>query len=270
MNNGNNTVVATIALKVLRPLVRVMLRNGLACGSFEELVRKAYVDESFSEAKVNGKKATVSSVSAETGLSRKEVKRLVEVENPHQADDGKRYSRAVRVISGWLNDRRFSSDENIALPLAIEEGEHAFAQLVKDYSGDIPTMAMLKLLESAGCVEVRGNQVFLIKYAYVPGNDSQELLNILGSDTSELINTIDHNLTCAEGDQYFQRKVTSHQLKLEAIPEFQKYCRIHSQTLLENMDAWLAENSITEADAESRYVSLSIFYYETDPRRENT
>ncbi|MGB5396468.1 MAG: DUF6502 family protein, partial [Gammaproteobacteria bacterium] len=141
MNTDTQIILASVALKILRPLARVMLRNGVACGSFEELVRKAYVDECFSEAAIQGQKASVSSVSALTGLSRKEVKRLVEIENPQESDDGKRYNRAIRVISGWLNDRRFSSNENVALPLILEDGDSSFAQLVKDYSGDIPTVA---------------------------------------------------------------------------------------------------------------------------------
>ena len=269
MNTDTQTILASVALKILRPLARVMLRNGVACGSFEELVRKAYVDECFSEAAIKGQKASVSSVSALTGLSRKEVKRLAEIEKPQESDDGKRYNRAVRVISGWLNDRRFSSNENVALPLSLEDGDSSFAQLVKDYSGDIPTVAMLKSLQAAGCVESRNGSVHLIKHAYVPGNDSTEILNILGTDTNELINTIDHNLTCKTEDRYFQRKVSNHKLKLEAIPEFRKYLRTHSQVLLENLDSWLSENESHDDEAESRYVSLSVFYYEQDPDRED-
>ena len=269
MNTENQTILASVALKILRPLARVMLRNGVACGSFEELVRKAYVDECFSQAALQGQKPSVSSVSAQTGLSRKEVKRLVEIENPQESDDGKRYNRAIRVISGWLNDRRFSTDENIALPLSIEDGDRSFARLVKDYSGDIPTVAMLKSLETAGCVENRDGDVHLIKHAYVPGNDSTEILNILGTDTNELINTIDHNLTCGNDDRYFQRKVSNHKLKLAAIPEFRKYLRTHSQALLENLDSWLSAHESHNDGADSRYVSLSVFYYEQDPDRED-
>lgn len=269
MNTENQKILAAVALKILRPLARIMLRNGVACGSFEELVRKAYVDECFSEAKVQGQKATVSSVSAQTGLSRKEVKRLAELKHADQSGDSKRYNRAIRVISGWLNDRRFSSTENVALPLSIEDGDRSFAQLVKDYSGDIPTVAMLKALESAGCIETRNGNIHLIKHAYVPGNDSTEILNILGTDTNELINTIDHNLTCGSGDRYFQRKVSNYNLKLEAIPEFRKYLRTHSQALLENLDGWLSQNESKNGESDSRYVSLAVFYHEQDPNRED-
>ncbi len=264
-----NHILTSAVLRILRPLARIMLRNGVACGNFEELVRKAYVDEAFSEAAYKHEKATISSVSAQTGLSRKEVKRLLEQNKTDETNTGStRYNRATRVISGWLNDRRFSSDENIALALPIENGDNSFARLVKEYSGDIPTKAMLKTLEAAGCVKTIDGFVHLVKHAYVPGNDSEDILNILGADTNELINTIDHNLTCDEANRYFQRKVSMHGVDANALPEFNRYVRKHSQALLENFDSWLSEHQTDSEQADTRYVSLAIFYYEQDPDRE--
>ena len=101
------TIINESAMKILRPLIRVMLRNGVSCGSFEELVRKAYVDEAFAIGKKKQQKTTVSSVSAQTGLSRKEVKRLNELEQAHRPDVEQKYNRAVRVISGWVNAKDF-------------------------------------------------------------------------------------------------------------------------------------------------------------------
>lgn len=47
-------------------------------------------------------------MSALTGLTRKEVKRLHELDGEDYVAGQERYNRAVRVISGWMNDRRFS------------------------------------------------------------------------------------------------------------------------------------------------------------------
>ena len=46
-----NNIINENVLKILRPLVRVMIRNGVSSGSYEELVRKAYVDEAFAMGK---------------------------------------------------------------------------------------------------------------------------------------------------------------------------------------------------------------------------
>lgn len=257
-----NKILNESAIKILRPLVRVMLRNGVSCGSFEELVRKAYVDEAFATGKKKQIKTTVSSVSAQTGLSRKEVKRLNELEETHSAAVEQKYNRAIRVISGWVNEKKFIDSPGSAKVLTLDDADDSFAALVKQYSGDIPTKAMLNLLLAADCVKVDGNKVHLIKHAYVPGKDSAEVIRILGTDTNELINTIDYNLTAQEGNKRFQRKVSTAVLNKDAVEEFIRLSSQKSQALLEELDAWLTENEVDPEDENARYVSLGIYYYD--------
>ena len=262
MSNAIQTILNESALKILHPLVRVMIRNGVACGSFEELVRKAYVDEAFSIGKHNKTKTTISSVSAQTGLSRKEVKRLNELEEAQQADVEQKYNRAVRVISGWVNEAKFIDEKGEAKTLPIDGEASSFAELVKEFSGDIPTKAMLNLLVAADCVKVTGNTVQLIKHAYVPGKDSAEVIRILGTDTNELMNTIDLNLTVDESNKRYQRKVSTAVLNKNAIEEFKELSQSQSQSLLEKLDTWLTQNEVEPDDENASYVSLGIYYYE--------
>lgn len=262
MSNTIYSILNESALKILRPLVRVMLRNGVSCGSFEELVRKAYVDEAFSMGGVNQKKVTVSSVSAQTGLSRKEVKRLNELEATQHEDIEQKYNRAVRVISGWRNEQKFTDANGKPKTLALNEDDDSFSALVKQYSGDIPTKAMLNLLVAADCVTVQNDEVRLIKHAYVPGKDSAEVIRILGTDTNELINTIDYNLTAAEDTKRFQRKVSTAVLNKDSIEEFKQLSTTKSQALLEELDAWLSKNEVSQDNDNAHYVSLGIYYYE--------
>ena len=263
----SNKILTTAINQILRPLVRILLRNGIACGTFEEMVRKAYVDEAFTQAQRVGSKATISSVSAETGLSRKEVKRLTEIEPSDSANTEQKYNRAIRVISGWLNDPRFAYEEGNPKALAMDSSPDSdngsFANLVKHYSGDIPTKAMLNLLETSGCVEIKDGLVHLVRNAYVPGNDPEEIIRILGKDTSQLINTIDHNLTAEEKAKWFQRKVSNPRVRADALAEFRDFSRKRSQSLLEELDAWLSQHEADE-EADSRYASMSIYYYEQD------
>ena len=249
-------------MKILRPLIRVMLRNGVSCGSFEELTRKAYVDEAFAIGKKNKQKTTVSSVSAQTGLSRKEVKRLNELAQTQRVDVEQKYNRAVRVISGWVNEDSFTDAQGDikALSLNIEDG--SFADLVKQYSGDITPKAMLNLLLNANCIKVQDNKVHLIKQAYVPGNDSAEIIRILGVDTSELLSTIDHNLVDENNDKRYQRKVSSALLNKNAVDDFRKLSHKQSQALLEQLDAWISENEVEPDDDDACYVSLGIYFYQ--------
>jgi len=251
--------------RLLRPLVRILLRNGVAYGTLAGLIRQVYVDVAFKDFAPQGKKQTVSRVSALTGLTRKEVKRLLE-EDSHDAHDGQaRYSRAVRVISGWLHDERFHSESGKPAVLPVDAGQNSFALLVKEYSGDIPTMAMLTMLEEGGTVSVSKGRVRLVRHAYVPGGDAIEKIKILGSDVYELISTIDHNLTAAADDLRFQRKVSYDCIDPAAVGKLKKMSFSKAQTLLEQLDKQYSGHVVEENDAGGgKYISLGIYFYEQD------
>ncbi len=127
---------------------------------------------------------------------------------------------------------------------------------------------MLNLLESSNCVEIKDGLVHLVRNAYVPGNDPEEIIRILGNDTNELINTIDHNLTADASSRWFQRKVSNPRVRTDALPEFKEFSRKRSQVLLEELDTWLSQNEADE-DTDSQHVSLGIYYNEQDTNEDS-
>ena len=64
------------ARRILYPLVRILLRNGISSDALTELVRKTYVDVAEAEFGIEGKRQTTARISVITGLNRKEVARL--------------------------------------------------------------------------------------------------------------------------------------------------------------------------------------------------
>jgi Family of unknown function (DUF6502) len=249
--------------RLLHPLVRILLRNGVAYGTLAGLIRQVYVDVAFREFAPRDKKQTVSRVSVLTGLTRKEVKRLLEVDTHSEYDGQARYSRAVRVISGWLHDARFLGESGKPAVLPVEGGKASFALLVKEYSGDIPTRAMLSMLEEGGTVSVTKDRVRLVRHAYVPGGDSIEKIKILGSDVYELITTIDHNLTADTDNLRFQRKVSYDNIHPGAVGKLKKMTFSKAQALLELLDKRYSDQAVEEGDSEEgKYISLGIYYYE--------
>jgi len=256
-------------LTLLRPLVRILIRNGIAYGSFAELAKKIYVDVAFEDFAPEGKKQTISRVSALTGLTRKETRRLHELDDADAGSSEQRYNRAVRVISGWVNDVRFQNNAGEPAVLEIEGGDNTFAELVKEYSGDMTTQSMLAVLTTAGSVEKQDGQVRLVRKAYLPGNDPTEKLTILGKDSAELIATIDHNLTAARDQLNFQRKVSSYRIRPDAVDAFKAMAASKSQLLLEEFDTWLTENEVGDDESDTgRYVSVGIYYYDPNSGRE--
>ena len=269
MSKKPEKALAESLYRLMRPLVRILLRNGYAYGTLAEQLRKVYVDIAYHEFPPEGRKQTVSRVSALTGLTRKEVKRLLEGGDAGSTAGQDRYNRAVRVVSGWINDKRFQDASGKPANLPIEGKRKSFALLVKEYSGDIPTKAMLDMLVDAGSVAKQDDRVRLIRHAYIPGSDSVDKIRILGSDVSELIATIDHNLTAADTDLLFQRKVAYDNISPDAVPKLKKLSFRKAQALLEQLNREYAKHELEEdGSVGGRYISLGIYYHEHDPSEE--
>ena len=264
MVNNPQSALRTAMYRLMRPLARVMLRHGMASGSFAELARKAYVEEALDMLRVSGKRASISSVAAMTGLTRKEASRLSNLDVDATVEADQRYNRAVRVISAWGVDPRFQDASGQPRPLPLE-GDGSFAELVKDFSGDVPTAAMLTTLESSGTVRLEDGSVYLQRKAYVPAQTPIAALNILGNDTAELLNTIDYNLGAAPEQRVFQRKVSNASLQAGALKAFRELSNRKSQELLEEYDAWLKQHevNIEHASADDAcYVAVGIYYFD--------
>lgn len=265
MESSHQNALSRAILRLLRPLVRILLRNGIAYGTFSDLAKKVYTDVAFEDFQLNGKKQTVSRVSILTGLTRKEVKRLSEQAVEDSLNEEKRYNRAIRVISGWLNDARFCSSDKVPLPLPLEGNTGSFTELVKSYSGDVPVQAMLTELMVSRSVEQRDDFVYLVRHAYVPSDDPIENIHILGTDVEELIATIDHNLTHNSQQLRFQRKVSNENLSSAHLKSFQQLSAKEAQWLLERLDSWLTEHehdAESETDQKPVKVCMGIYYYE--------
>lgn len=246
---------------ILRPLVRMLLKHGVSHRTLEQQVRHIFVSEAASMLRDRGTKPTVSSLAVLTGLSRKEVKRILEADFDGLAEETVSRNRIVRTLSAWCNHEDFSTD-GLPNPL-LNEGEGGFSELVKRFSGDMTPAAMLAiLLHSENVVQVNG-RLQLQKKEYLPLETSHERLMLFGTDTSELMGTIERNLECSSSERWFQRKVSSHLLDKNAVEEFRAMSNQKSMDLLEYYDHWLSKHELQENDPNAKYVAVGIYYTET-------
>jgi len=239
--------------RLLRPLCRLMLRHGMSFGAFQALAKRAYVDVALTEFSLPGKKPSISRVSILSGLTRKEVQRLLA--EPAEADTAgaERYNRASRVLTGWVRDSDYNDPQGQPRALPAE-GDTSFATLVRRHSGDMPARAVLDELMRVGAVRrLDDGRVALVARAYVPHASVTDKLHILGTDVADLIGTIDHNLVHGAAQPRFQRKVLYHAIPAEAAPAFHALAAAESQALLLRLDRWLAaHDTASPTDARVR------------------
>jgi hypothetical protein len=255
------------ARSILRPLVRVLLRNGIAYGTFVELARRVYVEVADQEFALPGKKQTVSRISTITGLTRKEVTRLQAETAPRRATDAERHNRPARVIGGWVRGKAYHDRRGRPADLPMEGDAGSFAALVREFSGDIPPRAIADELARVGAIELRPDgRVRLLTRAYVPRGDGREKIVILGADVADLIRSIDHNLTAPAGDAYFQRRTSYDNIPAEALPALKQRLARKAQASLESLDRALAaadrdRNPNVEGTGRVR-AGIGIYYFE--------
>ena len=250
--------------RMLRPLVRITLRQGLSAEAFEEVVRRVYVDVAEKDFALTGKKQTTSRIGVLTGLNRKEVARLKKLPLATNGEEQpSSQNRIERVVSAWLADAVFQDEKGDPRPLAFQ-GDASFSELVRRYSGDMPARAVAdELLRIGVLAETDDGKLRLKSRGYVPDPESEELVRILGTHAEDWFNTFDHNMTHGRDEARYQRQVIYTDVPARHAGEFRSLSARWGQRTLEELDRWLSEKKATR-DADEPTVRLGLGIYEIE------
>jgi hypothetical protein len=241
-DNPINRALGSALYRIFRALARLCLRHGISYEAAAEIAKHAFVDVAYGEFVIAGRKQSASRVALLTGLHRKDVGRMMAAERPGDLGAAARVAYAARVIAGWRRDEHFADGRGAPAALPFDEGSPNFLALVKRHGGqDVPGRAVLDELMRVGAVtRLRDGRVKLVARGYVPTVASTESIAILGSDVSDLVATIDHNLSCEPSEGLFQRRVAYDNLPTEALDEIHGEVRRAGQALLERLDHFMA------------------------------
>lgn len=267
MSQSIQQILYKAVYRLLKPLIYVLLKNGIPCSAFCEIAKHAYVDVAMEDFKIAKRKQTISRVAILTGLSRKEITRIQELPSPISADDNKQYNRAARVVRGWTTDPLFIRANGEPKLLTFDEGSFSFAELVRLYSGDVPVRAMFDELSRVGTIRrLQDGLIELLDRAYVPVYGESEKIEILGMVTSDLIGTLKHNIDGDPESTFLQRTVAYDSIPVARLQEIRGLARMQSQTFLELVNAWLAQydqgGDDTVAPETVTRAGIGLYYFE--------
>lgn len=238
------TLLATFRV-LLGPLVRILLRQGISYGEFSEVAKAVYVEIALKDFKVAGRRATKTRLAVMTGLTRKEVKRVVDEANKERFELRANFNRLGRVLVGWHTDSDFTGPYGLPLELQYETSTPnnvTVTELVKRHSGDMSPRSILDELIRVGAVrETDKGWYRVLRRDYIPEAEGIHNFERVGSVIRNFINTIDFNMTkTAPGKGRFERLVVADDgMRLQDIPKFDAYLRERCQTMLEEVDNWI-------------------------------
>jgi hypothetical protein len=261
------------AFRVLMgPLVRILLRQGISYAEFSEVVKAVYVEVALKDFKVSGRRTTRTRLAVITGLTRKEVKRVIDEAIRERYEPKTKFNRLGRVLVGWHTDTDFTGPYGMPLELQYEtnnQNEPTFSELVKRHSGDMSPRSILDELIRVGAVrETDAGWFRVLRREYIPEALGQHNFERTGVVVRNFVNTVDFNMTKpAPGKGRFERNVMADDgIRAVDLPKFDQYVRDRCQALLEEIDNWLTglPKPDPKAGDEVVHTGIGVYHYMSD------
>ena len=228
---------------LLRPLVRLLLLQGISFTIFCELVKSAYVKVADAEFKLDTKPQTDSRISLLTGIHRREVNRLrneivTEINLPEHA------SMSALLLTIWSGHPAYLDKEGMPIPLPrlASKGEgHSFDELVQSVSKDIRARVVLDEWLRQGIVTLDSDdRVHLSADAFVQPQDMAEKIYYFGRNIHDHLAATVHNLSGSK-PPFLERCVFYDKLSADSIRELADYSRIVGMRSLHAVNKRAAE-----------------------------
>jgi hypothetical protein len=256
-----------LALRMLlKPVIKLLVSQGVTHGDFSEAAKDVYVDVAISEFDKSNK-INQSRIAILTGLTRKEVKNVID-RAINAAPLNKDYSRPSRVLAGWHSDPKYIGPYGVPLELPYEssvEGVPSFTALVRTYSGDMaPKQMLVELVRIGAVIELENSTLKAVRREFVPDALSPELLERLGKVGRYFFSTVAANIEKKDVDAgYFDRRVFAEiGLAPQSIVEFDSLIKDKGQEFLEELDNWFVSKEKKDMNhPERKHTGLIMVHY---------
>jgi hypothetical protein len=212
---SNNPVLAKIMSRLLFPLARLCLANGVTLATVEELLKHAFVQEANALQPGAPMHGTVSRISTATGLTRREVTRLIKSETPARST---KPPIGSEVFARWTTDPNYRDHDGMPCVIKRQGPAPSFEALAQSITRDVHPRSMLDELVRLGLAHYDEDQdsVSLTRNEFVPKGDSRQMLDLLGDNVGDHLNAAVANVL-NDGGRHLEQAVFADELSAESI-----------------------------------------------------
>jgi hypothetical protein len=241
---------------LLKPLVRLAVKNGVSFPEFCEALKQAYVDVAAKQMRTSGKDPTEEGISLIANIPIPEVRDIL------NSNASARFTEAIKeanplakALGAWHADPRYLGPYGVlrdlqfsasTLPtIGVAERTDTFTDLVQKYCPEVSPRALLEELVSSRCVQDVGNGFYrAIKRSYVPDPLSPASILLFARVVHNHCEAAEVNLRAESGKEkglveriiYTEHGITKQELKL-----FDTFIRTRGQAFADDIDNWLTE-----------------------------
>jgi hypothetical protein len=266
MDNAVLSPLLMLAVRrVFRPLVRLMLANGVTYPLLTEMMKGIFVETAARDFRLSDRELTDSRISLLTGIHRKDVRRLRD-ETGTVAPKPAGVSLAAQVISVWTGSPDFIDAEGHPLllhRLASRGGAKSFEELAARVSTDVRSRPMLDELLRLGVVQLdEEDRVALAAEAFVPRQGLEEKLFYFGHNLHDHAAAAVHNVI-GEGEPWLERSVHYGALAPESVAELRSLAEKSGMQAIQavNRKALALEEGDTTAPQSQQRMTFGIYFY---------
>ncbi len=247
-----------------RPLVRLLIRQGITYPQLRELLKGIYVEVAEADFTVDGKSPSDSRIYILTGVHRKDIKRLRRGDEAGEAAQVATLGGAI--VARWLALPEFldANGEPRCLPRDADERGPGFDDLVASVSKDVRPRAILDEWLRLGMVSRNAaGDICLDRKAFVPAKDFAEQAFFMSRNVHDHLATCVHNLL-EEGEPMLERSVYYDQLTSHSVAHLRELARYEGMALLQKLNAEALHRQQHDAgngDARQR-MRFGVYWYE--------
>ncbi len=262
--------VVAACFRLLRPIVRMLLKNGVMHREFVELSKDVYVSVATDEFGMRGRPTSVSRVALLTGMDRKVVSRI----KARLADAGQgsevehTQDRISRTLAGWHQDPDFTDEAGRPLALPMNGSAPSYEALVARFGGDVPATAILRELKRVDAVAVNDGKLTALRRNYRLATAEPQAVTRAGSVLKDIGETVVHNLYVGPDDlSRFEARASNTRIPTRVMPAYRRFVRAESQVFLERVDAWLSAHEADDQTPASQVLrtGIGIYWIQNEP-----
>ncbi|OIR04641.1 hypothetical protein GALL_133110 [mine drainage metagenome] len=267
--NSENPVtqrMLTALQRVLKPLIRLSLAQGINFQMLVETLKTVLVQVAEDEFKLQQRSQTDSRISLLTGLHRKDVHRLRDQPDALLSQP-QLVTLGSQLVGLWISDADFidANGSPKALPrLASVGGDISFDRLVSRVSKDIRARPVLDEWLRVGVVHIDENDyVHLNTEAFVPSADFEGKLFFFQQNLHDHAAATAHNLM-NQTPPMFERCVYYDGLTAASINELKALAEEQGMIALKTVNARAIELQVASqlpAEADQRFTFALYFYH---------
>jgi hypothetical protein len=255
---------------LLKPMVRLAVKNAVTFPEFSEVIKQAYVDVIAKQFEASAKEPTVEGISLIANIEANQVQGIL------RTGDGARFGSAAQEsnplptsLAAWHTDINYTGPYGVLRDLEFSRtvGERtgaSFSDLVATYCPGVSARALLDELIRTGCVKDVGNGFYrAVKRLYVPDPLSTASVLWFARVVHNVCETLEVNFRAESvgGNGLVERTVyTVHGITKRDLRDFDKFIRARGQIFADDIDNWLSDRD-KEGCEDSIKTGVGIYHY---------